>query len=388
VSEVTASSLVSEVQHLLGRGLIDQALALLRARQAAGSKDPEIPLHIALALRMQGNLAGALAAVDDALAIEPYHLLALLSKGGVLELMGQHRAAARVYRNALKIAPPVERLAPSLKGAVERARKAVAANTDALARHLREAVAPLRAQFEARDLGRFDECLEIFAGLKKRYVHEPLLLDFPQLPAITFYDRAHFPWLPKLEAATDGIRDEALALIKEDWDKFHPYIQLPAHAPANQWAMLNHSPSWSTLQLWRDGTRVDDVCTRCPRTVAALESVPLADQAGFAPTVMFSVLAPQTTIPPHTGSTNVRLIAHLPLVLPGQCRFRVGNDTREWKLGEGWVFDDTIEHEAWNDSDQIRIILIFDVWNPLVTGAERKLLTAMMQASNAYNAAT
>ena len=81
---------------------------------------------------------------------------------------------------------------------------------------------------------------------------------------------------------------------------------------------------------------------------------------------------------------NARLIVHLPLILPANCRFRVGNDTRDWRTGEAWVFDDTIEHEAWNDSDEVRVILIFDVWNPLLSEAERLLVTAMMNALNAY----
>ena len=385
MSEAT-SAFVREIQRLLAAGQATRAVEQLRAREA-GNRDPEIPLHLALALRVQGDLPGALSALDRALALEPYHLLALLSKGAVQEMMGQHKLAARTYANALKLTPPDDKLIPALKAPVERARKAVAANKAALAQHLRAAVEPLRKQFPAGDVTRFDECLEIFAGLKKRYVHEPLLLDFPQLPAIPFYDRSHFPWLPELEAATDIIRDEALALIKADWEKFNPYIQLPAHAPVNQWAALNHSPSWSTLHLWRDGRRIDEACARCPHTTAVLEKLPLADQSGFAPTAMFSVLAPKTTIPPHTGSTNIRLIGHLPLILPGQCRFRVGNDVREWKMGEAWIFDDTIEHEAWNDSDQIRVILIFDVWNPHLSAAERQLVTAMMNASNAYNAA-
>jgi aspartate beta-hydroxylase len=96
------------------------------------------------------------------------------------------------------------------------------------------------------------------------------------------------------------------------------------------------------------------------------------------------VLAPRTAIPAHTGSSNARLIVHLPLVLPGPCRFRVGNETRDWKMGEAWVFDDSIEHEAWNDSDQARAILIFDVWHPLLAEAERELIASMMTALNDY----
>lgn len=379
--------IVREAQKLLAVGQVAPALKLLRDA-APGTNDPEIHLHIALALRMGGDLPGAVSALDAALALDPYHFLALLSKGGVLEMMGRHRQAARVFANALKIAPRDNDLLPSLKAPVERARKAVAANNEALARHLRAAVEPLRSQFEGEKLDRVDEGLEIFAGLKRAYVHEPLLFNLPRLPAIPYFDREHFPWLPQLEAATETIRDDALSLLKQDWEKFHPYIQYPAGAPVNQWEALNHSPSWSTLHLWKNGERIGDACARCPDTVAVLEKLPMADQSGFAPTAMFSVLAPRTKIPPHTGSTNTRLVVHLPLILPPHCRFRVGNDTRDWKMGEAWVFDDTIEHEAWNDSDQPRVILIFDVWNPLLSKAERRLVAAMMSAANAYNASS
>jgi aspartyl/asparaginyl beta-hydroxylase (cupin superfamily) len=97
----------------------------------------------------------------------------------------------------------------------------------------------------------------------------------------------------------------------------------------------------------------------------------LLDLPGKGPTVMFSLLEPRTRIPPHTGSNNVRTTVHLPLIVPDGCGFRVGAETRAWQVGEAWAFDDTIEHEAWNDSGEMRAILILDVWNPLLTEAER-----------------
>lgn len=75
---------------------------------------------------------------------------------------------------------------------------------------------------------------------------------------------------------------------------------------------------------------------------------------------------------------------HLPLILPPRCRYRVGNEYREWKLGKAWVFDDTIEYEAWNDSDEVRVLLIFDIWNPLLTDAEREVATTMMLAKRTF----
>ena len=100
----------------------------------------------------------------------------------------------------------------------------------------------------------------------------------------------------------------------------------------------------------------------------------MADVAGHAPTAFFSILKPKTRIPPHTGVSNTRLVVHLPLFVPPGCGFRVGSETREWRPGSAWVFDDTIEHEAWNDSDQPRAILIFDIWNPYLSAAERAIV--------------
>jgi aspartyl/asparaginyl beta-hydroxylase (cupin superfamily) len=118
--------------------------------------------------------------------------------------------------------------------------------------------------------------------------------------------------------------------------------------------------------------------------MAAVRRLPQAEVDLRSPTAMFSVLQPHTRIPPHTGVANFRLVVHLPLVLPGHCGFRVGGETREWRIGEAWVFDDTIEHEAWNDSDQVRIILICDVWSPRLSPAERAAIRSVIAAADAF----
>jgi aspartyl/asparaginyl beta-hydroxylase (cupin superfamily) len=100
---------------------------------------------------------------------------------------------------------------------------------------------------------------------------------------------------------------------------------------------------------------------------------------------MFSVLAPHTHIPPHHGETNARVVVHLPLIVPAGCRYRVGYEERDWKVGEALIFDDSIEHEARNDSDEIRVVLIFDVWNPLLEPAERNMVKAMSAAEREYS---
>ncbi len=386
MADPRSTALIRDAMNALQAGDAMRALAVLDEAGAVDPADAEVPLNRALALRMRGDLPGALRALDAALAIEPYSLLALLSKGALVEQLGRPRDAAKIFRNALKVAPSEAALPPHLKPVLEHARQAVAKNTEAINAFLRAQTAAARAKHGDADLSRFDECLDILSGAKKAYVQEPLFLTFPKLPPLTFYPRAHFPWMAALEAQTDVIRDELVTQLKTYWEKFHPYMQLPAGAPLNQWAALNKSPDWSSLHLWRDGAKIAENCALFPKTVAILDGLPLADQPGYAPTAMFSVLQPRTAIPPHTGSSNTRLIAHLPLIIPDGCRFRVGNDTRPWVMGESFVFDDTIEHEAWNDSDQLRAVLIFDVWNPMLSMAERDLVSAMTTALNVYDA--
>jgi aspartyl/asparaginyl beta-hydroxylase (cupin superfamily) len=376
---------------------LDQARAALQRRDWAGAEaqlsllppamlGPDGCLDRALALRMLGRLPEALAQAEAALVLEPRHFVGLLTKGALLERAGQPKAAAIVYRNAIATAPPDHLLPPPLVAQLAHARDAVRAFGEGLAAHLQAAVAPVRERFGGEAPARFEESLRIFAGLARPYPQEPLLLHYPQLPAIPFHDRTLFPWLETLEAATETIKAELEALLASDPEDFAPYIAFPPGVPVNQWAELNQSRRWSALFLWRDGVRQEKPCALCPRTAALLDTLPLMRQAGFAPTVTFSQLEPHTRIPPHTGSTNSRLLVHLPLILPGPARFRVGAQTRDWRMGEAWVFDDTIEHEAWNDADAPRTIMIFDIWNPVLSEAERELIAAMMAASNQFRA--
>jgi len=111
----------------------------------------------------------------------------------------------------------------------------------------------------------------------------------------------------------------------------------------------------------------------------------MAEIGGLCPNAMFSALAPHTEIPPHTGETNARLVVHLPLIVPDNCTYRVGFEQRTWKEGELLIFDDTIEHMARNDSDALRVVLIFDVWNPLLEPGEREAVRALAAAARTFN---
>lgn len=118
--------------------------------------------------------------------------------------------------------------------------------------------------------------------------------------------------------------------------------------------------------------------------MALLAHAPQPVQLNRTPSAMFSLLKPNTHIPPHTGVSNVRLVTHIPLIIPEDCGFRVGNQTRSWELGKAMIFDDTIEHEAWNNSDKLRVVLIFDIWHPHLNPAEREMITQLALGLEAF----
>jgi aspartyl/asparaginyl beta-hydroxylase (cupin superfamily) len=226
--------------------------------------------------------------------------------------------------------------------------------------------------------------LDMVIGRRRPYPQQPTHFHYPGLPVVEFFDRDLFPWLPELEAETDAISRELSGLLGEGEGGLVPYIQYPDGLPLDQWTELNHSPRWSAFHLHQFGTPVAENLERCPHTRRVLQRMPQPHVAHRSPAAMFSVLKPRTRIPPHTGVANTRLVVHLPLIVPPGCGFRVGGETRAWRRGEAWVFDDTIEHEAWNDSDQVRIILIFDIWRPELSEAERQAITAVMTASDSF----
>jgi len=154
-------------------------------------------------------------------------------------------------------------------------------------------------------------------------------------------------------------------------------------SPENKWTPLDGSLDWSACFLWEYGVPNAAVIERCPETARVLDSLPLARIPGRAPNAFFSMLRPRSRIPAHTGVTNTRAIIHLALDVPPGCGFRVGGETREWIEGKAFAFDDTIEHEAWNDSNAPRAVLIIDAWNPHLSEAECAAITAYFKATDA-----
>lgn len=409
VERLVAERREAEAQRLFAQAagiLPDHPLVLHeRARRMALAGDPaaaravlerlvaQVPgqvlfwLSLAAVLRTLGERDAELKALDRALAVNPTHLVALLQKGALLDLLRKPRAAAVVYGHALETLTPSMRLSPPIEAHVAHARRRVAENAAQVAALLERRLARPRALGTGAERMRFERCMDRMLGRSRVYAPEPTSMLFPFLMNYEFHPREYFPWLEALEAATDAIRDELLGVLAADRAGIQPYIAYGEGLPLNQWRELNHSRRWGAYFLWDEGRRLEPHIARCPRTVAVLAQLPQVDIPGRGPTAFFSMLEPRTRIPPHTGITNVRLTVHLPLIVPPGCAFRVGGETREWRTGNAWVFDDSIEHEAWNDSDAERAILIFDVWNPQLTPLERDLVRDATVALAEFNAA-
>jgi aspartyl/asparaginyl beta-hydroxylase (cupin superfamily) len=343
-------------------------------------------LSLAAAQRALGQRDAELKTLERALALDPTHLVVLLQKGALLDLMGKPRSAAAVYGYALQTLAPGTRLPASVEAHVRFAESRVRENAATLSAAIDARIAQLPSLAEGSSRMRFDRCLDRVLGRRRIYAPEPTFMLFPYLRNFEYFDRALFPWLADLESATAAIREELLGVLAEDQDRIQPYIAFGEGLPLRQWRELNNSRRWSAYFLWNQGRREEANLARCPRTAAVLANLPQVDIEGRGPTAFFSLLDAHTHIPPHSGVTNTRLTVHLPLIVPPGCRFRVGGETREWAEGTAWVFDDTIEHEAWNDSDSARAILIFDVWNPELTALERDLVRETLRALAEYHA--
>lgn len=361
-------------RRLLMRGDAVGARATLMQALTEDSSQAAIWLNLAAALRGLNMPEEEMAAVDRVLSLEPLNFRALLQKASLQELQGQRRAAAMNYRYALQRVPAGSLPPPSMRSVFEHALRFVAANDRELEKFVEDRLQGLRARYANAPLRRFDQCLQILLRKQPIYRPQPSFMYFPQLPALEFYDRSDFSWLHSIEAATDDMRQELLSLLADGSAVLSPYVDYQANVARPQWGELNHSRRWGVYNLWWEGVPFPDHIARFPRTVAALQAWPRCEVPGCSPTAVFSILDAKTRIPAHSGVSNTRLIVHLPLIVPHGCGFRVGAERREWHPGKAFIFDDTFEHEAWNDSDELRAVLILDIWNPYLTEMEREMV--------------
>ena len=341
---------------------------------------PELWMNLAKVHRVAEADRLEAESLDGALAIDQRHFMANVRRAELHEKRGETAAAMHRWSGVIALAEASGTANASLAELLEHARRYIAGVASGFENSLSPRLAAFRRNgVEPLAMRRFETCVDTILGRRRIYANECHGLHYPFLPADEFFDRHHFPWIEQLEAETEHIRAELLAMLASDTKGLEPYVrQEPGTAP-NKWTTLDNSPDWSVRFLWKHGVRQDEACARMPRTAAVLDQLPLSDIPGRSPTAFISLLRPGAHIPPHTGVTNVRAIVHLPLVVPERCAFRVGGETRDWVEGQAFVFDDTIEHEAWNRSDALRAILIVDVWNPHLSESEREMLRGLFQ---------
>jgi aspartyl/asparaginyl beta-hydroxylase (cupin superfamily) len=317
-------------------------------------------------------------------AAAPASLAELLDRGDDFASAGDVKAAASFYQAALKGAQQSRvadaRTLDRLRGAQAFLQSRGADFRAALER----AVASVDPE-DARAKIRLGHALDMLKGERSIYPQLPSVFYYPYLAQRQFFERDELDWAARIESATPAIREELAALLGEGAD-FRPYVETDPNRPERDFHGLNDSRSWTALYLWRDGRRIEDNAARCPRTMEALNAVPLSRIGSRTPSVFFSRLEPGAHIPPHTGMLNSRLVCHLPLIVPEGCWLRVGNETREWREGELLIFDDSIEHEALNPSGDVRVVLIFDIWRPELGEAERQGISAIFDAIDTFQA--
>ena len=375
-----------ELQHRLAaadRALSGGSPAEARAiLEAAAPADPPLPAfwqRLATLRRLTGAPAQALAAIDRGLALAPLDFVGLLLRAGLLDQLGE-AGAGEAYGRALAQRRP-DPLPPALASVIARAEAAWAAHQQSLETRLAAALEASGADLTPTARARAARLASNASRRTRAYHSEATHFHYPGLRELEFHDPATFPWLPRFEAATDIITREMQSAAAATSAELVPYIQYAENEPLAQWAGLNFNRDWTAIHLVDRGQLIAANAGLCPQTMALLDAVPQPWIDGCGANAMFSLLAPGTVIPAHVGVANFRVLCHLPLVVPGQCWFRVGNSRREWERGSGWIFDDSIEHAAANESNQLRVIMIFDIWHPDLSPAECAAIAAMVGAA-------
>lgn len=350
--------------------------------------DADLWFEYGIALSGNNEHLDAIRAFDRCLELRGKIVPSLLYRGLCLEKAGKTADAIQSYLMAIRSAEKQKEVTLNKDA---RALLTHASNVvrQQLYSSIQRYMSPIGEKHGQHAIERIQQCAEIFAGrTRANFAHpqwKPGLFYVPGLPPKPFFERIDLPALQALEECTEIIRRELLGIMKDE-SFFLPYVNHPKGSKsAETWRELNQSKDWSTYHFFRHGKKIDENCERCPETAKIIESMDLTRIPGYGPEVMFSVLKPKTRIKAHHGPINGRLIVHLPLIVPEDCgAIRVGPEKRTWQEGQCLIFDDAFEHEAWNESDQERVVLILDVWNPHLSPAEREAFIALHRAAQDF----
>jgi aspartyl/asparaginyl beta-hydroxylase (cupin superfamily) len=376
------------LRNLAGNLELDAALpaaAAARFREAL-ELDPKAAIlwnNLARACRDTGDEAGEKQALEGALNIDQLNIIARVRRAEWYDRNGMQTDGFRDWTGVAQMLVTADTAQPGLAELLDRANKAIQAYRARFEALVEPAIRDELIGRDEESTRRFNVFFNAALGRRKVYRNECAGLMFPMLPADEFFPRSHFSWMDALESQAEAVRHELEQLLDAGGDGFSPYVSMPPGTPENKWSPLNNSSNWDAGYLWKYGEPSPGLIARCPATVKALSEIARFDPIGRGPTAFFSLLRPHAHIPPHTGVSNMRTIVHLPLIVPEDCWFRVGGETRPWVSGKPFAFDDTIEHEAFNGSDHLRAVLIFDVWNPHMSELERDMMRKFYATADA-----
>jgi aspartate beta-hydroxylase len=360
----------------LRQGREQLARELLVRATTAAPDDARSWSHLGRVEDSLDNLEAAVHAYREALRVDPKFFIARLHLASLLERGTASLSAVIQYSRALRDAQDSGRwlnpdtTAPIIRPLVEHAVVMVRGGQQQLFAALLE---PLVQRYGKEALSRVQHALRVHLEQESATSPDPrqrpTFFFFPGLPTAAYLERAAFPWIDALEEQTAAIRAELLNLLPSAQGRERVFTS-DELANANLRG-IDAAPSWDGYYFYRWGVRRDDNCSSCPTTASALDALPLCRIREHGPEVLFSVFTPGTHLLPHRGVTNVRTVAHLPLLVPAECALTVGGETHVWQEGRVVAFDDTYEHEAWNRSKELRVVLIFDLWNPYLSEVER-----------------
>ena len=322
------SALVAEADRAAAAGNLSRAINLLEQAGVADPSDAQLWLKLAALRRAARQPGKALDAVNRALQLAEFDFMALTMRATLVEQLAPDQAG-EAWARALHQRPSGE-LPSQLREALGRGEAIRDRWIAAREQKLVEATAHLADEATAEEAARIARFQSNVLRKTRPYHSEPTHFAFPGLAEREFHDRDLFPWLAELEAATPAITEDFHRVMAAERAELVPYIQYEEHDALAQWRELNRNPDWTAIHLIRNGERIDANARHCPATMELLATLPQPEIPGAGPNAMFSLLAPHTTIPPHVGVNNSRLVCHLPLVVP-----RAAGSESGRKLGIG-----------------------------------------------------
>jgi aspartate beta-hydroxylase len=330
-----------------------------------------------------GRSDDAISTLQRSVKVKPDYFIARIRLASMLQDAGHIEQSVLHYARALHDAQSQGRwldAAGTPAGLRELVERGVVAVRTYRRRVMSELLERFGSQYGPDSLRRVEQGIRIY--LREQIAEypdprqQPTFFYVPGIPATPYFQRDLFPWIDSFEAHTTEIREELLQLLasEAELERVFTTEELERQNLHGERA----PPTWTGFYFYRHGERRDDNCKRCPRSAATIDALPLSRVPGHGPEVLFSVFKPDTHLLPHQGVTNTRVVGHLPLIVPEGCALSVGGELHEWQEGRVVVFDDTYEHEAWNRGDRTRVVLIFDLWNPHLTEAERAIVSAVV----------